>query len=918
MKKRLFTLLLALTMLASLVIGALPAMAAEGDITLRLHYAREDEEYTGWHLWLWDNSATTPLTPPYEFVREGKEMVATVPINAGTMEVGYIVYLNKWEKKDINEDQFIDIAGIMAGTVDVYVKSGIKGHEIVLGDDIIEDTVIVNASYKEENSDGLPQVIVKLSNKVEDYEVTTDTFSVYNQDGAATITAVKNVNSYYYLTLSEKLDPMRGYLVGFEDKKMAVSMPDVYSTEEFEALYTYTGNDLGATYTAEKTALRLWAPLAQSVSVNLYASGDPETEPTPVSQVPMTQDVKGTWICELPGDRNRTYYTYAVTDDLGTVEVCDPYARTTGVNGQRAMILDLKSTDPEGWDKDENPNKGINYTDAVIYELHVRDLSAHASSGIASKGKYPGVIERGTVNPDGIPTGLDHIVNLGVTHVHLLPIYDYGSVDESKPEEERGYNWGYDPVNYNVPEGSYATDPYNGEVRVREVKQMVMGMHDAGLSVIMDVVYNHVYDAGKFCFNQAVPGYFTRPGSNASGCGNDVASERSMVSKYIVDSVNYWADEYHIDGFRFDLVGILDTDTINEIVKTVHEKHPDVIFYGEGWTMNTKLTKPGYTLATQFNSTKTPHFAFFSDTIRNLVKGGTYNGVTAGYISGGNASVDALNQCFMGMPTDWCQTPSQSINYISCHDNNTLYDHITMVAKDATEQERIAMNKLGASFYLMAQGIPFFQAGEEILRTKPKEDGFDHNSYCSPDEVNSIKWDTLSDPDYMGVYKYYQGLIAFRQAHPALRLTEAEAVKAAVQPVSGLPAGVVAYNIKGGMEDERAEAIFCAYNAGKTATTVTLPDGNWKICVNGEQAGTQSLGEASGTVEVPALSAMVLTQGEPEELIETPPETQPTTQQQIKEDPVEPAANLGLVIALVTVLAVILAVAVVLILKKKG
>ena len=907
MKKRIITLLLALIMVVSLIGGAIPAFAAEGDITLRLHYAREDGEYEGWEMWFWDNapSPSTNLEPPYAFEEIDGEMVSTIKLNTGTMNIGYIVRLGNWIAKDIEEDQFIDITGVLKGTVDVYVKSGVKGHEIVLGEDCVTGVVVTSAQYKEKNSDGNPQIIVKMSSKIEDYEVTTDTFKVSNSDGAVAISAIKNVNSYYYLTLAEPLVLSRGYNVTFEDFDYGVTMPDFYSSPEFEAENTYTGNDLGATYTPEKTNLRVWAPTAIEVNVNLYTNGDPAAQELPTNSYPMTKDVNGTWICELAGDMNGMYYTYEVITDTSVAEAIDPYARTAGVNGKRGMIIDLASTNPDGWADDKNPNAGKNITDAVIYELHVRDLSSDASSGIKNVGKFLGLIETGTKNSNGISTGLDHIVDLGVTHVHLLPVYDYGSVDETKLDTEQ-FNWGYDPMNYNVPEGSYSTDPYNGEVRVKEFKQAIKGMHDAGLSVIMDVVYNHVYQTNSFCINQIVPGYFSRPGANGSGCGNDTASERAMVSKYIVDSVNYWADEYHIDGFRFDLVGLIDTNTINEIVKTVHEKHPDVIFYGEGWTMNTAMTKTGYALTTQTNASKVPGFAFFSDTIRNLVKGNTFGGISAGWISGGNAGGADLNACFKGMPM-WCPTPAQSINYISCHDNNTLYDHITMAASGASEAEKISMNKLGAAFYMTAQGVPFFQAGEEILRTKPNGDGtYNENSYNAPDAVNSIKWDDLNKAEYMDVYEYYKGLIAFRKEHPALRLTTAADVDANVQAMTGLPTGVAAYTINGGVNGETAEGIFCAFNASKTAAAVTLPEGEWHVCVNGQDAGLTCLSCATGTVNVDAVGSVILVKGDVEHGKPTP-----------KPTPDGGSMNLGLIIALSAVGVMAVAVVLVIVLKKK-
>ncbi len=931
MKKRIFAIVMAVIMVTSLIAGAVPALAAEEDmITIRVHYHREDGNYEGWQLWSWDldekysvtgTSATSSVEttePPFKFEEGDGDVVATIKVPTGTMRVGYIVRYGDWEKKDIDYDQHINITGILSGTVDFYVESGkasqasadmsaipsmeklVADGFMKLGEDVVLGVVVTSASYNSTKN----EVTVDLSAKLT-YTADLSTFKVKNDDGEVEITKIVTLGSKYILTLAEPLDLARGYNVEFEGKDYPVSMPDYFSNAEFEDQFTYTGDDLGATYTKEKTDLRVWAPTAVDVKVNLYSNGDPVQQADPDEQVQMTKDVNGTWVATLNGDKNGTYYTYSVKTDNGTNEACDPYARTTGVNGKRAMIIDLDSTDPEGWDTDKDPHYDNNFTDAVIYELHVRDLSSDSSSGITNVGKFLGLIETGTKNSNGISTGLDHMKDLGITHVHLLPVYDYGSVDEYNLSSGQ-FNWGYDPVNYNVPEGSYSTDPFNGEVRVKEFKQMVKGLHDNGISVIMDVVYNHVYDANKFCVNQIVPGYFTRPNSNGSGCGNDVASERSMVSKYIVDSVTYWADEYHIDGFRFDLAGLLDTDTINAIIDSVHETHPNVKFYGEGWEMGTNVTKTGVTLNTMFNSTKVPEFAFFSDTIRNTVKGGTYSGVSAGFISGKSVSSSELNALYKGMPS-WCKTPSQSINYISAHDNNTLFDHITLVTPNATVADRIAMNNLGAAFYITAQGIPFIHAGEEMLRSKPdasKDGGFNENSYNASDAVNSLKWDDLNKAEYMATYEYYKGLIAFRKAHPALRLTNSADVNSTVFPASGLDANVVAYTINGGINGETAESIYAIFNANSTAKTVTLPEGEWHICVNKNEAGVYSLGTVSGTVSVDAISAMILVKGD------------------VEAKPVEPieepaSTNWGIVIGVVAAVAVLSAAVVVLLLKKK-
>lgn len=518
-------------------------------------------------------------------------------------------------------------------------------------------------------------------------------------------------------------------------------MRNLYDTEEFENAYTYWGHDLGAFWTESQTVFRLWAPTAREVTLLLYRDG---LGGEPLTSQQLHPEKNGTWIARRMGNLKGLYYTYLVNVDGQAKEACDPYAKAVGVNGLRAMVINLQETNPAGWTEDRSPFQGKGITDAVLYELHIRDLSMHRSSHIQNKGKYLGLAETGTHTRGGHATGLDHIRQLGVTHIHLLPVFDYGFTDEASPQPQ--YNWGYDPVNFNVPEGSYATDPFDGACRVRELKQTVKAIHDAGLSVVMDVVYNHVYDRDGFCFNQIVPGYFSRGTSNGSCCGNDTASERSMVRKYIVDSVNYWADEYHIDGFRFDLMGLLDIATVNQIVQTVKSRHPHVIFYGEGWQMNTSPVRPGTELATQYHSSLTPGVSFFSDTCRDLLRGSIFDSRAPGFVCGAICDKNTLNACFLGLP-HWACQPEQSVNYVSCHDDYTLFDRLSLVNPDAPRQTLIRQNRLAAAFVFLSQGVPFLQAGEEILRTKPKGRGkFDDNSYRSPDRVNAIRWDTLECP----------------------------------------------------------------------------------------------------------------------------------------------------------------------------
>ena len=856
MNKQFFTRPLALLLALILILGSVsvPALAAEeeaeGAVIIKLHYHREDGDYTDWSVWFWNAGAEGVDIP---FADEDGEKVATFEAAPGATSVGFIVKLPNWAAKDVNKDQFIDIAAYISGTIHVYVESGVEGCELVPGEDAVVGIKVKSCVY-DENS-GLK---VTMTAQLPTFD---DVFTVVGPDGPLTITSVApGADNSYKITTQEEFDLYESYTLTYDEKEYNIQMPNVYSTQSFEEMYTYEGNDLGATWSSEKTAFRLWAPTAKSVKVNLYRSGTPG-ENDLIEQLEMTADVNGTWIAEKAGDLNGTYYTYEVEVNGKTVEACDPYARTTGVNGKRAMIIDLDATNPEGWENDTDPHAGNKITDAVIYELHVRDLSIDESSGIQNKGKYLGLIETGTTNAAGVPTGLDHIKNLGVTHIHLLPVYDYGSVDESKLDTPQ-FNWGYDPVNYNVPEGSYSTDPYKGEVRVAEMKQMVKGLHDNGISVVMDVVYNHVYNAEAFCFNQIVPQYFSRVSnsgsySNGSGCGNDTASERAMVKKYIVDSVVYWADEYHIDGFRFDLVGLIDTETINAIIEEVHKTHPNVIFYGEGWTMTTNVTKQGYTMTTQANSTQTPEFAFFSDTIRDALKGSVFNNNETGYVSGEGVNASVVAKSFLGSAF-WCKSPTQTINYASCHDNMSLFDRLTQSTPNASVEDRIKMNNLTAAIYLTAQGVPFFQAGEEMLRSKPLPDGtFDHNSYTSPDSVNSLKWDNLNDPVYKDVYDYYKGLIDFRQAHPGLRMTSAEEIGGYITTVNGLSDNVLAFQIAAGANGE-AHDMFVIFNPAAKAMDVSLPEGKWTVFIDGEDAGIEPLRNAQGSVSVDAISAMVL------------------------------------------------------------
>lgn len=860
-KGLLLGLLLCLTSLAGFINFPVEAFA-DGGVVVKLHYHRTDGNYADWSVWFWEEGKDGVDTP---FSEENGEMVATCEPTPGTLNLGFIVRTPDWGK-DVDADQYIDISEMISGTVDVYVESGVKGYEKEYGADAVKGTKLKTAKY-----DGEKTIEIKMTGEIAyDY---SDAFEIKDRNGIVGINGVEHPSEYVYtLSLETELVPMRNYVIKYEEQWYSVIMPNIYSTEQFEKDYTYSGSDLGATWTPEKTSFRVWAPTAETVSLRLYATGDSKNKDMQ-KEIDMQPSESGTWTAEVEEDLNGVYYTYYVTVDGRGKEACDPYARTTGINGERAMVIDLDSTDPEGWESDVNPHAGEKINDAIIYEAHIRDLTTEEGAGFEHVGKYLGVAETDTATADGLSTGMSHIKELGVTHLHILPFYDFGSVDERKTVTGI-YNWGYDPVNYNVPEGSYSTDAQNGEVRVKEVKKMVKSLHDNGISVVMDVVYNHVQDGSNFCFNRIVPGYFSRINetgaySSGSGCGNDTASERSMVRKYIVESVNYWADEYHIDGFRFDLVGLLDTDTINEIVDTVHKNHPDVIFYGEGWTMNTEVTKDGVVLATQTNSELTPGFAFFNDTIRDGIKGSVFN-TGKGFVSGSSGDAPKIARCFSGLDT-WCKSPSQTVNYASCHDNNTLIDRLALARPDASYDELVAMNKLSASIYMTAEGIPFMQAGEEILRTKTNADGsYNSNSYNAGDAVNAITYSAKSDETVNSVFEYYKGLIAFRKAHSALRISDAQTSGKAITNVDTGLQNCLAFAIDGAcVENEISDKLFVVFNAEPEAVSVDLPEGDWKVCIDKEHAGTAELSLVSGSVSVEAVSAMVLVLGENEPAAQT-------------------------------------------------
>ena len=608
-------------------------------------------------------------------------------------------------------------------------------------------------------------------------------------------------------------------------------------SKEFNSKYNYDGQ-LGLKVTEESIELRVWAPEADSVSVNIYESGDISDNAISTT-ILMDYEEKGVFWAKIDKSFMGRFYTYMVYRNGEATEACDPYAKAVGVNGDRAAIIDLKATNPKGWENDTNPNAFLPANERVIYEAHVRDLTKSDSSNVKHKGLFKGVTESAA---EDSKIGLNYIADLGVTHIQFLPIYDFGSVDEKNP----GFNWGYDPKNYFAVEGSYSTDPYNPIARITELKEMIMACHNKGLSVVMDVVLNHVFDAKSFCFNKIVPGYFSRIDSNGiysngSFCGNDTASERYMVSKYIVDNILYWAKEYHIDGFRFDLVGLIDVDTINELIEKVHAIRPDVIFHGEGWELPTVMTavKP---LATQMNADKTPELAYFDDVIRNLLRGDNFHPTEKGYCNGAKSMKSLLKTCLMGKRY-YTSNCNQLINYVSCHDDYTLYDKFKVAGADLADDILYKQCMLAAGICFISKGTPLILNGEEFARTKVDEEGnIVSNSYKSSDFVNAIDWNELKDAKKQEMIKYYKALIAFKRNYANVKF---EGFKDGIDDESLL--------INGSLGNKR---IVILINPENKEVKYTLSEGTYNTILCSDSKLVSKQYEES--VTVPSVAFMVL------------------------------------------------------------
>ena len=854
----------------------------DGYNQLTIYYNRSSG-YENCDIWLWYGEVAGRGYEMHE-CKYGAKVVVNVP--EGITSVGFIIRTDcsdpggtEWgsANKDGSEtDRSVTLRG--RETV-IYTKSGdAKSYTSDDGGVTLKEMKYITIADLVD----LTHIKVVLSTRM---KATADDVTVKDSDGnKVAIAGVKSNNSVNVeVETSAELDLAKEYTVsvnGFEEPSTVI--PSTYfSSKAFEEAYAYDG-ELGVALSGNSTTFRLWAPTASAVKLNLYAEGNGGTAEKTVS---LQKGSRGVWTHEEKENLNGKYYTYTVTTAVGTNEAVDPYAVSAGLNGNRGMILDLASTDPDGWtDTPYNPEGVENYTDAQIWEIHVRDFS-NTIENSKYKGKYLAFTETGLTNANGQPVGVDYIKNLGITHVHLLPSFDYASVDESKTGANAQFNWGYDPKNYNVPEGSYSTNPSDGATRVTEFKQMVQALHNQGIGVIMDVVYNHTYDLGSN-FNKIVPYYYYRytsggVASNGSGCGNETASERAMFRKFMVESVKYWQSEYNVDGFRFDLMGLHDITTMQEIETELHSVNPKALIYGEGWTGGTS-TLTGNQQSVLSNLKKlnsavggvqdnhTNGIAMFNDVIRDAVKGSVFDINDVGFATGANA--DCTGKVLFGVngsiydkdlgtgSSSWqAYNPTNVVNYVSAHDNNTLWDRICKVYGEEanTLDKRLARNRLSAAIVQTSLGIPFMQAGEEMLRQKKNPDGsYNENSYNSSDAVNNLKWELLSEnSEQTDTMNYYKGLIAFRKSTATLRLPVSYVDGNAVVKLVSKKGAFASFTMT---NPYTGEQLFVVYNANVSGTSVALPEGNWDLYVTGTQAGDVAIRSGiSGSFDAEGISCYV-------------------------------------------------------------
>ena len=867
---------------------------------LVVHYYRFDGDYDDWSLWIWPYEPNAGSGVDYGSTGDdGYGKVYEIDLTGsefdGTTSVGLIVRTADWVK-DVSIDRFIDVSAPNgSGEVHVYLVQNNPTIAYDINDADISNKIL-SASFTDENtisySATAPSVAGDVSLYANDILVPISNFSSSGSNASFDIDTTVDLTKKYRL----ELDFGNG-----ETTSLSVTFDGFYTSDIFNDQFGYDG-ELGAIYTEASTTFKLWAPISDAVSVNLYSFGHTSGQldndgiagdDDPYVTTDMVLGEKGVWSIEVIGDLDGIYYTYDVTNGLYTNEVMDPYAYTAGLNGKRGMVIDFDSYNPIDWDPLTKPDTMNSYTDSIIYELHVRDLTSHETwTGTEDyRGKLLGLVEPGTTY-SGVTTGFDHILELGVTHVQLVPVFDHGIIDESRLDDptyagvkDTIFNWGYMPENFNVVEGSYSTDPYNGEVRTTEFKTLVKEFHDNDVRVIMDVVYNHTGKSADSNFDLILPGYYFRMNpdgtfSNGSGTGNETASERYMFNKYMVDSLVFWATEYNIDGFRFDLMKLHDIDTMNDIVDALHAIDPTIIVLGEPWTGGTS-TLPEYDAAYNANLDQMPGVAVFNDDTRDGIKGSVFEVAGTGFVQGNNFSDARVmlgitgatlqdNLSTASLPKGaWAIEPTQTINYVTAHDNNTLYDKLVLSTHEI-EERIIEMQRQANAIILTSQGIPFLHSGVEFLRSKPctvvndeaqgecdSANIYDHNSYRSPDETNQFDYNLKVQN--LDTFNYYKNLIALRKMKDVFTLDTSSEIADAIEILPSQEFGLISYMLHD--EDDLWKTIYVVHNNGDIERDFRVNTGTWNVVSTTDEIGEISETSFNGDT-IPTLTTLYVQQGE--------------------------------------------------------
>jgi pullulanase len=877
MKKFSNKILLVLTLAFIVSIGTLTEVHAADADTLVVHYYRYDGDYNPWGMWIWAYEPESLGGADYSFDSEDSYgAVATIDLAEHELDtstkLGVLVKTADWVK-DIGADRYIDLTSPNAsGEVHVYL---VQNNPVIYYDEASADKSqkITQASFIDDNTIEFTGTNTTTGDKVTVFEngveLTTSNFSINSENVAE-------------IDISSTLDFTKTYQikVDYGDTTLAsssVSFNSFYSSDSFNQQFAYEG-ELGAIYSATETTFKVWAPFVDGITLNLYTAGHTasQTDYDSVAGVDdayqtesMVKGDKGVWSFTVTGDLDGVYYTYSVDNGGLVTEIVDPYAFTAGVNGKRGMVIDLDAYDPSGWDNTTKPDTMNSYTDAIIYELHVRDLTSHETwTGTESyRGKLLGLVESGTTY-QSVTTGFDHITELGITHVQLVPVFDHGIIDETRltdptytGKKDTIFNWGYMPENFNVVEGSYSTDPYNGEVRTTEMKKMVQAFHDEDIRVIMDVVYNHTGKSADSNFNILMPGYYYRMNndgtfSNGSGTGNETASENYMFQKYMIDSLTFWATEYNIDGFRFDLMKLHDVETMQKVTTALHDIDPTIMIYGEPWTGGTSPLS-NEDAAYNANLDQMPGVAVFNDDTRDGIKGSVFEVGDKGFVQGNNyadprvllgiaGSTEQANMPLAALPKGaWAINPTQTINYATAHDNNTLHDKLVLSSRPDAE-DLIRMQRQANAIILTSQGIPFLHAGVEFLHSKPCTvvDGeaqgecdsanlYDHNSYRSPDETN--QFDYNDKVQNIETYNFYKALISLRKTKDVFTLTTADEIENHLQIIPDETFGFVSYFLHD--STDYWKTTYVLHNNGDEDREIMIHPGTWNVVVTTDEVG---------------------------------------------------------------------------------